>query len=169
MTEHFSPSDLESILRDRGVEPDEEFSSAAGRDQGHVEAWRLPDGDYLIAYGNNSETDYAVADNADDLAQWLEDPDLSGLDAIIQTANVRGADCIEAASEDADGPFYVIKTRHYYGPIDQSEVVKDNRGDPFKFGTYEDALQWIDDEEDGRNGMLGHNESSAPSYTIVSE
>jgi len=168
MSNSFSPSALESILRNRGIEPDEEFTSAAGKDFGYVAAWELPDGDYLVAYGDNGETNYDVADDADDLACWLESPDLSTLDTIIQTANVRGD--IDAAAEDAEGPFYIVKTRSYYGPTEVSAFVEmdDNTGEPRQFDTYDDAQEWIDAEEEGIY-CTSHNESGAPSYVIVSE
>jgi hypothetical protein len=39
-------------------------------------------------------------DDADDLACWLESPDLDGQNTIIQTASVRGADAVTEAGED---------------------------------------------------------------------
>jgi hypothetical protein len=161
------PSDVEATLRDRGIEPDEKYTAVAGKDYGYVDAWQLADGDYLIAYGNNAETYHAIAYDADDLAHWLEDPDLSGLDAILQKANIRGVESIDEADEDAEGPFYIIKTRYYYGPIEQSEVVLDERKDePMRFEKYEDAMEWIQSEED-EGYITAHNESGAPSYVIV--
>jgi len=161
------PSDVEATLRDRGIEPDEEYTAAAGKDYGYVAAWQLADGDYLIAYGNNAETYHAIADDADDLAHWLGVPGLSGLDAILQKANIRGAGSIDEADEDAQGPFYVIKTRNYYGPIEQSEVVLDDyKDEPMRFEDYEDAMGWIQSEED-EGYTTAHNESGAPTYTIV--
>jgi len=167
MRHSLTASDLESIFRDRGIEPDEDFTAAAGKELGYVAAWKLPDGDYLIAFGNNAETDYGIVDDAEDLARWLEDPDLNGLDAILQTANILGAASIDEADEDAEGPFYVIKTRHYYGPIEQSEVVLDEyKDEPMRFEDYEDAMGWIQSEED-EGYTTAHNESGAPTYTIV--
>jgi len=166
MRHSITSSDLESILRDRGIEPDEEFTAAVGKNSGYVAAWELPDGDYLIAYGNDAETDYGIVDDADDLARWLENPDLTGLDAILQQANIRGVESIDEADEDAEGPFYVIKTRHYYGPIEQSEIVLDYDDVPMKFESYEDAMGWIQSEED-EGYITAHNESGAPSYVIV--
>jgi len=152
------PSDVEATLRDRGIEPDEKYTAVAGKDYGYVDAWQLADGDYLIAYGNNAETYHAIADNVDDLAHWLEDPDLSGLDAILQKANIRGVESIREANADACGPFYVLKTRHY-GPIEKTEVVLFER-------CYEDARKWIQSKENG-GYIAAYDESSAPTYTIV--
>jgi len=167
MRHYITSSDLESIFRDRGIEPDEEFVAASGKDQGYVAVWNLPDGDYLIAVGNNAETYHAIVDDADDLARWLEDPDLIGLDAILQKANIRGVTSINEAEEDAEGPFYVIKTRHYYGLIEQSEVVLyEYKDEPMRFEDYEDAIGWIQSEED-KGYTTAHNESGAPTYTIV--
>jgi hypothetical protein len=165
---HITPCDLESIFRERGIKPDEEFTAASGKDHGYVAAWKLPDGDYLIAYGNNAKTDYAIADDADDLAHWLEDPDLSGLDAILQTANVRGHDALPELDEDAEGPFYVIKTRHYYGSIEQSEIVLDEYENfPKKFEScYKGVIRWIQSKENG-GYIADYNESKAPTYTVV--
>jgi len=167
MRHSITSSDLESIFRERDIEPDEEFVAASGKDQGYVAVWNLPDGDYLIAFGNNAETDYGIVDDADDLARWLENPDLSGLDAILQQANIRGPESIDEADEDAEGPFYVLKTCHYYGPIEQTEVVLDEHKDePLRFEDYEDAMGWIQSEED-EGYTTAHNESGAPTYTIV--
>lgn len=170
MSKSFSPSQLASIFRDREIEADEDFTSAAGIDFGHVAAWELPDGDYLIAYGDNGQTNYDIADDADDLAYWLESPDLSALDTIIQTANVRGSENLTAADEDAEGPFYIVKTRRYYGPTEISSFVEmdDNIGGPREFETYAEAQEWIDGEGEDCY-CTSHNESGAPTYTIVSD
>ncbi len=170
MSKSFSPSQLASIFRTREIEADEDFTAAAGKDFGYVAAWELPDGDYLIAYGDNGQTNYDIANDADDLACWLESPDLSALDTIIQIANVRGSENLTAADEDAEGPFYIVKTRSYYGPDEISYFVEidDNSGELREFETYEEAQEWIDGEEEGVY-CTSHNESGAPTYTIVSE
>lgn len=170
MNKSFSPSQLASIFRAREIEADEDFTAAAGTDFGYVEAWELPDGDYLIAYGDNGQTNYDIADDADDLACWLESPDLSALDTIIQTANVRGSENLTEADEDAEGSFYIVKTRSYYGSTKISSFVEmdDNIVGPREFETYEEAQEWIDSEEEGVY-CTSHNESGAPTYTIISE
>jgi hypothetical protein len=162
------PSDVEAIFRDRGIEPDEEFTAAAGKDQGYVAAWKLADGDYLIAFGNNAETYHAIADDADDLARWLEDPDLTGLDAILQKANIRGVESIDEADEDAEGPFYIFETHRYFGfpPIEESSVVVEYDDEPMRFLTYKAALAWIQAEQDP-GYITRHNEYGPPTYTIV--
>ncbi len=57
MSISFSAAELEAIFNDRGIDPDKEFLAAAGVNTGYVLAWELPDGDYLIAYGNDSNGD----------------------------------------------------------------------------------------------------------------
>ena len=125
----------------------------------------------MIAYGDNGQTNYDIADDADDLACWLEPSDLSAMDTIIQTANVRGSENLTEADGDAEGPFYIVKTRSYYGPTEISSFVEmdDNIGGPREFKTYEEAQEWIDGEEKKGVYCTSHNESSAPTYTIVSE
>jgi hypothetical protein len=169
----FSPSKLASIFRARGIQPDKEFIAAAGRDYGYVSAWELIDQQYLIVYGDNSETHYALAhaDDANDLAWWLEYHEPSYLYSIIHKANLHGPKYIyEAeAEEDSEGPFYIVKTSHYSGssgPIHQSDFVASDEGAPRKFETYEDALMWIQDEED--KGIINApGETFSPFYTIL--
>jgi len=93
---------------------------------------------------------------------------LSLFDTILQIANAFGVEYLDPVYED-EGPFYVIKTRHYYGPIDRSEFVKDNEGNPRKFVTYHDAYDWaVEEEMQQRTYHASHNEQRPPSYTIVS-
>jgi len=92
----------------------------------------------------------------------------SPLDTILQIANERGVEYLDPVYED-EGPFCVIKTCHYYGPIDRSEFVKDNKGNPRQFGTYHDAYDWATEERmRQRTYQASHNEQRPPSYTIVS-
>lgn len=168
MTSTLTLNQLATIFRDRAIDPDDEFEAAAGRDYGYVAAWALPNGDYLIQHGNNGQTDYAIADDADDLAAWLESPDLSTLDAAIQTANVRGEDEVPEADDDANGPFYVMTTRYWYGATESSDLVRDDRGDPMEFVTRQAAQDWIDEAVDGTY-YLSHNESGAATYKIITE
>lgn len=169
MSNTFTIAQLIATLEEHGCEPSEDFTAAAGKDYGYVAAWALPDGDYAIQYGNNGSTDYAIADDADDLAAWLESPDLSGLDTILQTANIRGADDVDEASEDAEGPFYILATHDWYGPSETSRFVMDDRDrGPREFESYQEAADWIEEAEDGIY-TLSHNESGTPSYKIVTE
>ena len=167
MSNTITLSAMATIFRVRGIEPDQDFTAASGSDYGQVNAWELPDGDYLVEYGNNGQTDYAIADDADDLACWLESPDLDGLDTLLQTANVRGAEEVDEADEDAKGPLYVLVTRYWYGATETSRwAMDDDERDPLEFATHAEAQAWIDDAEDGIY-TLSHNESGAPSYKIV--
>ncbi len=165
----FSTQSLIEYLREHGCEPTEEFDAAAGRDYGHVEAWDFPEGKYGIMYGNNGSTDYAIASEIDDLAVWLESPDLCGLDMISQTAMVRGMEAVEEASEDAEGPFFILRTRYWYGVSETSVFVDSDDGQTEgEFATYQDAQEWIESEQCAVY-TLSHNESGSPSYKIVSE
>lgn len=159
---------LHSILALHDVAPSDDYTASAGQDYGYAAAWELTDG-YLIQWGNNGETNYDFSADADDLAAWLESPDLSALDTIVQTANVRGVGEVEDADEDADGPFYVLCTTSWYGPTESSAVVMDDDSRyPLEFASYQDAQDWIDNADDGIY-TLSHNESGAPSYKIVTE
>ncbi len=162
-----TPSQMHSTLVLHGVPPSAEYTAAAGPDYGYVAAWELTKG-YLIQYGNNAQTDYDFADDADDLPAWLESPDLDSLDAIVQTANVRGANAVMAATEDSEGPFYVLVTRHWYGPTETScfEPYADRPQTALEFLSYRDAHDWIG-KNNGGICELSHNESGSPSYKIV--
>lgn len=167
MRETITLSELAAIFDDRGIGPDSEYTAAAGQNYGYVAAWELPDGGYLISYADNGTTSHALAEDADDLACWLESPDLDSLFTILQTANVRGREAVEEAEEDAEGPFYVLRTRYWYGPAEISTLVSDGySSSPAEFSTFQDAQDWIDAADDGVY-ILSHNESGAPSYKIV--
>lgn len=166
-----SASQLHGILVNLKIEPTEDFTAAAGQDYGYVAAWDLGDHGYLIQHGDNGTTEYDIADDADDLAAWLEYDDVHGLDAIIQTANVRGSGEVDEVNEadDAVGPFYVLITRDWYGPTETSSIAMDEYGqNNLEFSVWQDAQDWIDAAEEGIYS-LSHNESGAPSYKIVTE
>jgi hypothetical protein len=169
MEKLFTAKDVAMIFEDGGISPDEEFTAAAGADYGSVSAWQMPSGKYVISYGDNGQTEYSVADEVDDLAVWLEHPDLSGLDQIVERANVRGASSIKSASPDDDGPFYILRTRSYYGPTERSEIlVGDDFYSPLEFESYEDAENWINN---GKSLVyyLANNEIGRPENKIVVE
>lgn len=156
-------------LQSAGVEPDAEYTADAGRDYGHVAAWKFSGKygkKYAIKYENNARTDYDWADDADDLACWLESPDLDGPDTIIQTANVRGEDAVPEASEDDEGPFYILVSHDYYGPYSTHDLVRDRDDDYLTFGAYADARKWVEAKDDGIY-ITSHNEIGRPSYKIV--
>jgi len=168
---NYTADQLSAILinsfRDRNISPDYEFAAAAGQDYGYVAAWELPCAPhYVLAYGDNGQTDYTTADNVDDLAAWLESPDLDAAGAVEQLANVRGELEVDEADEDADCVGVLI-TSYFYGPTEHSALARgDHFGDVIEFVSYAEAQEWIDEMEDGP-AYLGHNESGAPTYKIV--
>ncbi|MHB1641162.1 MAG: hypothetical protein ACYCS8_00700 [Acidithiobacillus sp.] len=148
-----------------GKTPVKTFTAAAGQDYGFVAAYEH-DGKYLISYGNNGETLQAMSEDAEDLACWLESPDLSREDEIIQTANVRGADAVDLADEASEGPFLILETQYYYGPTEHSRLVTDELGRPMEFDDLQAARDWIDQEESGPY-RLANNEYAESSYRVV--
>jgi hypothetical protein len=169
-----TPSALHTILADYNVEPTKVYCAAAGADYGSVECWALPDSQhtdglgYLIAYGDNGETQYIIDDDVDDLAAWLEYDDLQGVDYYVQRANVRGIDAVDAAESDDEGTYYILETCYNYGPSEVTDVVRydGRRQDPLEFATLAEAQAWIDDANDTAYTM-SHNESGRPSYKII--
>ncbi len=152
-----------------GKTPVETFTAAAGRDYGFVAAYEH-EGKYVILYGNNGETLQAICEDTDDLACWLESPDLSREDEIIQTANVRGADAVDPVDEASEGPFLILET-HYYGSYydgstEHSRFVTDEFGRPMEFDDPQAAREWIDQDESGPY-RLANNEYAEPSHKIV--
>ena len=164
MREEITPRELAAIFDERCIGPDSEYTAEAGRDYGYVAAWSLADGRWLIRYGDNGTTSHDLAEDDDDLACWLESPDLDSLSTILQTATIRGLEAVEEADEADEGPFAVLVTRQYYGPTARSRFADDDYGQPREFETYADAEAWIADQDDHE---IGHNESGAPTYTIV--
>jgi hypothetical protein len=167
MDRSFTPAELEAIFFERGIDADKAFLAAAGEYTGYVLAWELPWGEYLIMYGNenNGDRNYEVTDNADDLPSFLEDKTLYGLAAILQTANVRGPEYIKPAPDDAEAPFYIVKTRYWIdGKI--NDVVEDDDKRPRRFSTYSEAKAWIDAVKE-RPYENVPDEVGPPSYVIV--
>jgi hypothetical protein len=150
-----------------GVEPVAEYVAAAGCNYGLVKVWKKEEG-YLVYWGNNGE-EYAVFEKSvdlDDLAEWLEFEGLDEFEALEQRANVRGADAIQEAKDGDEGPFYILVTRHWYGPTETSSLVLGDGRKPLAFETYKEAKEWIESEEDCVY-CLAHSESSRPSYKVV--
>ena len=150
------------------VSPDKTFTADAGMDYGLVEAWQLPSGGYAVQYGDNGQTDYDIALDADDLAEWLlpyrEDVDSEAW--IIVLANVRGLDAIEkAAPDNADG-YAILVSRHYYGPRTEHRLARGRRGDVLRNETLDDAQTAADKMDEGIY-FTAHNESGRPTYTVV--
>jgi len=158
---------LAKDLIEAGISPDAEYVAAAGYCCGWVKAWKVESG-YLVYWGDNEDS-YAVFEKhveMNELADWLEWDTDDELDAIAQRANVRGADAIPEATEDDEGPFYVLMTRYCYGPIETSRFVIDDRGEPLEFETLQDARSWIE-RADSEVYYLAHNEYARPTYKVV--
>jgi hypothetical protein len=159
-------SQVVNDLTKSGIEPVAEYVAAAGRDYGWVKAWPT-DGRYVVQYGDSSNTYAEFANDIDDLAWWIEFSGLSGLDAVVQTANVRGPGAVPEANEGDEGPFYILETRYWYGAIETSSLVMDDTGrEPLEFASIEDARAWIK-HVDGEVYRLSNNESMRPYYNVV--
>lgn len=158
---------LVSTLEIHGVEPTDTFDAAAGAHYGRVKAWDLADGRYVVKYETGGEPEYAIsAADGMDLSDWILAPDLDSIEQVVQYANVYGAEGVEDANPGADGPFYVLRTRYFFGPAEISEVVVEDFGhQPLSFDTYEEADGWINQQE-GEIYVTAHNESGRPSYRI---
>jgi len=157
---------VEDMIRNV-VAPDAEYTAAAGPDHGWVKVW-ANGGHYLVYWGNNAES-YAIVDDdvdLEDLASYLEDDTMRGLEAIVQTANIRGADAVTPAAASDEGPFYILKSRHWYGATETSSLVMDDRGEPLAFETLRAARAWIE-RADSEVYYLAHGEYARPSYKVV--
>ena len=156
-----------TYLIDRLGEPDEVYNAAAWPAYGSVAAWQIGQA-WLLAVTAGDQTTYSVVDHVGDLAGILEDacePD-GALDWIITRANVRGIDAVQPASDDEPGPFYILRTRHYYGHQDMTAAVTDDAGLPREFATYDDAAQYIA-SANAEEYRLAHGVCARPGHTIV--
>ena len=155
-------------LRENGVEPTDDFTADAGKDYGYVAAYELTSGKgYAIAYGDNGQTNYAIAETADDLGDWLISQDLSGLDLLRNRASVFGIETVDAAPEDSTNLCAVLISRDYYGPHSEISVAMEDNGQrEAEFDNAAAAQAWIDEAEEDTY-VLSHNESSRPTYKVV--
>ena len=154
-------------LKANDVKATKSHTAAGGIDWGHVQAWEITPngGKYAIMYGNNGQTDYALADDIEDLACWLlEDGDGCGnLEAI---ANARNEDPDEVAG-DYEGAVRIIRRCDYYGPTCNYEyITDDNDCQPQEWTTVAEAQEWIDDKE-SETYHTAHNEVGRPTYFVV--
>jgi hypothetical protein len=155
------------LLEDKyGIKPDAEYEAAAGRSYGWVKVWEVNDDLYIIQNGNDAESGVHLASDASDLAEWLEFDDVHGLDKLVQTANVRGADHVPEADETVSGPYFILETKHFYGAAEENCIVTDKHDGPLEFETIDEAKEWIGDVENWLH-YSAHNESGRPSYKIV--
>jgi len=154
-----------------GVKPVAEYDAAAGPNYGFVMVWETEEG-YLVYWGDKTNENAVYKENVDisNLASWIENSSLRGLEAIEQMANIRGADAVSEAKEYDKGPFYILMTRRWLGwgwhpATETSAFVEDNRG-PLAFETLQDARAWIE-RADSEVYYLAHNEYERPSYKVV--
>lgn len=163
-TQTFTSADIVAILQERDIEPDETFTAAAGADYGHVAAWDIGRRGYVIAYGDNGQTDYDIADDADDLRAWLIH-ELDDESAAIEAANVDGD--ADACADDCTSVAIMV-LRSWYGPTTTADLARtdDGHADVRRFATVAEAQEWIDEAEADQY-MLSHNEASGPDYVIV--
>jgi hypothetical protein len=146
--------------------PDMEAAAAAGADYGRVRAWET-DGGWIVEAGNNARTEVCRASSApDDLLAYLEDDSLTGMDAVVHAANLRGPDSVPEARRNA--PLCaVLETTYHYGPTTRSDVVRHHpSGGPVLFGSRAEARRWIA-RTDRDAYTLAHNESGRPSYRVI--
>jgi len=107
--------------------------------------------------------------NHNDLYALLENDYLEGIDRILQQVGIYGIESTPEADPDSDGPFWVLRTRFFYGPSERTYTAAG------PFDTFKEAQQAAEKLRDGDlhpvAGIveLGHNEYSRPLYTIVSE
>lgn len=174
---HTSAQTAHSIvtaLRHHDVPPGAEFTSASGLNHGHVEAWAIDDDKHVVAYGNNGQTDYEIADGEiedADLAVWLLTDGYGDND--LGRAAVGGPDCI---SQPTSGEVKVIRHKHMqdscgngdeYTCIAPEECAQD-WDSATVYASPEEALAAIeiicpvDDLY-----WLEHNEMERPSFYIV--
>jgi hypothetical protein len=156
-----------SCLEDNRIEPDETHTAAHGVDWGQVKAWRMADNLYVIKYGDNGATNYDIAEDADDLAAWMEQ-ELDGLAAIIQRANNRGITAVDVVVRDEPDTdtYYVLVTREWLDGTESTSAATNDQGDTLEFADYGAANIWADSDADG-DYCLAYGEAGRPTYTIV--
>ena len=161
-------AEIINTLCEQGVKPTDDFTADVGKDYGYVAAYELASSKgYAIAYGDNGQTNYAIAETADDLGDWLISQDLSGLDLLRNRANVFGIKSVDAAAENTTNPCAVLISHDYYGPHSEISVATEDNGQrEAEFDNAEAAQAWIDEAEEGTY-YLSHNESGRPEYKVV--
>ena len=124
---------------------------------------------WALQYGDNAGTNYTFADTISNLNEWVMPDDLTGIYRLIHQANMLGIDAVEEATEEDEGPFYILMSRSYYGPFAVTRYIPDetNYIEPLEFVTIKEAQEWIDKEESGVY-HTSHNEPERPECKIVS-
>lgn len=156
-----------SLIEHR-VAPDKTFAADAGTEYGLAEAWKLPSGDYAVQYGDNSQTSYGIAPDANDLAEWLLPyrPDVDNETWILSLANIRGLNAIDEAKPDNPEGYAVLVSRNYYGPRTEHCLASGNHGHVLRYETLDDAQAAANKMDEGTY-FTAHNESGRPTYTVV--
>lgn len=138
MEETITLGKLAKILQNVGAATSSEFTAIAGSDYGHVISYFIGDDEYLIIFGDNGSTEYALSDTDEDLHLWLLSDGLNDEDSIIQMANTTGEiPSAYSAFPDAEGEFRVMVT-HFFYDGDRSDWALDD-----KFADYQTASTWI--------------------------
>jgi hypothetical protein len=167
---HYTTPEIAEMIidfaREHGIEPTDTYTADAGADYGQVEAWELADGTYAIYYGDNSESRYELAPDADDLAVWLIHEDLHGADRIVETANVRGLDALPGPDDSRD-EYAILVSHHYYGYTSSHDVYREgDSGEVVSYSTLTEAQEAADAMDEGIY-VTEHNEIGRPTYTVV--
>lgn len=156
---------LDSVFSLPDASPIKTFTAAAGRNYGHVSAWALDEG-FLVSFETESLFDCDIADDIDNLGIWLEDQEISGIDVLVDKANIYGIETISEAQEMATGPFYIL-AMHQFGEWKRTSICRVINGHEFhKFSTYREAKNWID----AANKLpytLEWDQVSRPTFKIV--
>ena len=163
---------LKNILVLHGIKPADHYTAAAGSFYGQVTSWDLGDVGFLIWYRGIEGEGFAIREDDDDLAAYLELKPLSTLDAMLRTANVRGVDEVPDANPKVNyAAAYVLKTIYFRGGNVGSPsgiVPKDERAplEPRNFQWIKEAQKWIDEQTDLLY-ILSPGEIHAPTYKII--
>lgn len=139
-----------------------------------VEAYSLDcigvKGLYLIKCQNNSVSYFDIENNCNDLDWYLVNlhRDLDQADRIVALANIYGVDsdqvpdCLPFGS----GKYRLLVTGYYTDGSEASDWLRDEKFEPVEFETFDEALEWIENESE-KVHFLRHDEASAPSYKII--
>lgn len=161
---------LKNILVLHEIKPADHYIAAAGAYYGQVTSWDLGDAGFLVWHRGLEGEGFSIHEDDDDLADHLESTQLSPLDAMLRTANVRGVDEVPDADPAVNcAAAYVLKTLYFRGgnvgsPTAFAEWPISHA--PRRFQWIWDAQKWIDLEND-RLYLLSESEIHAPTYKIV--
>ena len=161
---------LKNILVMHGIKPSDHYIAAAGAYYGQATSWDLGDIGFLIWHRGLEGEGFAIHEDDDDLAAYLESTPLQPLYAMLRTANVRGVDEVPDADPAVNyAAAYVLRTLYFRGGNVGSPTVLvewPTSHAPRRFQRIRDAQEWIDLESD-RLYLLAESEIHAPTYKIV--